>query len=183
MSAPESGGRLPAFLAALACGAALSALPAAAPAAEVLRYDFQGAASICQPASALYATSLRARPLALANEGTTPAFVSCALRGDPRPGGRGAMKVLVEVGAIGELVGTVTCTFVDGHEQGGTTSAVYRTKSAIVSPLARGATLTWQPSEIAGAPEHIFRPALQCKLGPKTALHYLSLTYDEDIGG
>ncbi|WP_457005398.1 hypothetical protein [Luteimonas sp. A501] len=153
-----------------------------ADAAEVVRYDFQGAASVCQPATFAYAEGLDSRPLSFVNKGTTPVFVSCALRGDPRPGGRGAMKVLVEAGATGRRSGRVTCTFVEGYEQGDTSQAVYRTKSADVFTMSRGVALTWQPSEIAGAPEHIFRPALQCVLAPGTAIHYLSVTYDEDVG-
>lgn len=93
------------------------------------------------------------------------------------------MKVLAEVGAVGGLTGGVSCTFVDGYQQGNVVDAVYRTKSVLVSGGQRGVALTWQPSEIAGAPEHIFRPALQCMLSPGTALHYLSVTYDEDVGG
>jgi hypothetical protein len=180
MSAPEYSGRLPALGAALL---AALAIPTVAGAIEVQRYDMQGAAAICQPATSVYAASLRARPLGLVNEGTTDAFVSCALAGDPRAGGRGAMKVLAEVGATNTPFGSVTCTFVDGYQEGGTTNAIYRTKSAAVGGGTRGATLTWEPVEIAGAPEHIFRPAVQCRLSPGTALHYLSVTYDEDIGG
>lgn len=168
--------------AALSAALLLAGATGGAEAAEVLRYDYQGAAAICQPATSQYAAQLRSRPLGLVNEGTTPAFVSCALVGDARPGGRGAMKVLVEVGAAGGVTSGVTCTFVDGLQQGGTADAVYRTKSALVSGGIRGVALTWQPSEIAGAPEHIFRPAVQCALGPLTALHYFAITYDEDIG-
>lgn len=183
MSAPEFGGRLPAGAAALATALLLAGmLPGAAGAAEVLRYDYQGAAGICHAATSHYAAQLRSRPLGLVNEGETVAFVSCALAGDARPGGRGPMKVLVEVGAVAGVGNAVSCTFVDGLQEGGTSNAVYRTKSTVVAGGARGAALTWQPSEIAGAPEHIFRPAVQCKLAPGTALHYLSVTYDEDIG-
>lgn len=182
MSAPERGGHLPASTAALAVALLLGLQPGTARADEVLRYDFQGAAAICQAATSEYAAHLRSRPLGLVNEGTTPAFVSCALNGDPRPGARGAMKVLVEVGATAATSG-VSCTFVDGLQQGGTVDAVYRTKSTVVNGGGRGVALTWQPSEIAGAPEHIVRPAVQCVLGAGAALHYLSVTYDEDIAG
>lgn len=183
MSAPESGGRLPAGTATLAVALLLaSAVHGDAAAAEVFRYDFQGAAGICQPATSAYAEQLRSRPLGLVNEGTTVAFVSCALAGDARPGGRGAMKVLVEVGAVGLGGHVVNCTFVDGQQNGTVVDAVYRTKSAYASGGTRGIAITWQPVEIAGAPEHIFRPAVQCALGPGTAMHYLSVTYDEDIG-
>jgi len=183
MWAPDVHGRLTACTAAMAVGLLLSGQANHATAAEVVRYDFQGAAAICQPALEQYSAQLRSRPLGLVNEGTSAAYVSCALRGDPRPGGRGAMKVLVEVGATTGVPGAVTCTFVDGLQQGGSSDAVYRTKSTGLAGGIRGVALTWQPSEIAGAPEHIFRPAVQCLLGPKTALHYLSVTYDEDIGG
>jgi len=183
MSAPESGGRLPAGTAALAVALLLAAaLPGDAAAAEVFRYDFQGAAGICQPATGAYAEQLRSRPLGLVNEGTTVAFVSCALAGDARPGGRGAMKVLVEIGAVGGIGNVVSCTFVDGFQNGDVLDAVYRTKAAYVTGGTRGVAFTWQPVEIAGAPEHIFRPAVQCALAPGTAMHYLSVTYDEDIG-
>jgi flagellar motor component MotA len=93
------------------------------------------------------------------------------------------MKVLAEVGAISGLTGAVTCTFIDGMQTGTETDAIYRPKTILVVGGGRGAALTWQPVEIAGNPEHIFRPAVQCKLGPGTALHYLSVTYDEEIGG
>ncbi|MEN1956906.1 hypothetical protein [Luteimonas changyuni] len=184
MSAPEVRAGAP-----LAATALFAALVVAAPAfsldarsAEVSRYDFQGAAAICQPATAAYGQSVRSRPLAVVNEGTSNTFVTCALRGDPRPGGRGAMKVLVETGAPVGRNGIVSCTFVDGTQHGNVVDAVYRTKSASVAAGSRGVTLTWQPVEIAGAPEHIFRPAVQCMLSPGIALHYLSVTYDEDVG-
>lgn len=179
MSAPEAGGRLPASVTALLSALVLSAASGATFAAEVVRYDFQGASSVCQPATFAYAEGVDFRPLSLVNKGTSTVFVSCALRGDPRPGGRGAMKVLVEAGATGQRSGRVTCTFVEGHEQG---EVIYRTKYADVFTGQRGVAMTWQPVEIAGYPEHIFRPALQCKLAPGTAIHYLAVTYDEDIG-
>jgi len=182
MSAPDLGGRMPARAAAAAFVLMLAGQAGGAAAAEVLRYDIQGAASICQPATSEFAGHLRARPLGLVNEGTTSAFVSCAPLGDPRPGGRGAMKILVEVGATGPTAAAASCTFVDGLQQGGSVDAVYRTKSTLLNAGQRGVPLTWQPSEIAGAPEHIFRPAVQCMLTPGAAVHYLAITYDEDVG-
>ena len=144
-----------------------------------MRYDFQGASSTCQPATFAYGEGIDSRPLSLVNRGTTTVFVSCALRGDPRAAGRGATKVLVEAGATGQRSGQVTCTFIDGIDR---QEPIYRTKRAVVYKETRGVALTWQPSEIAGYPDHIFRPALQCMLAPGTAIHYLAVTYDEDIG-
>jgi hypothetical protein len=181
MSAPDFRGLRPAAI------SALVALCVAAPwgevaAVDVFRYDFQGAAGICQPALSSHAASLRARPLGLINEGTESAFVTCTFRGDPRANERGATKVQVHVGHVGEAGSTVTCTFVEGVELGGVSNAVYRTKSLPVYGGSAGASMTWQPSEIAGAPALIYQPALQCQLGPGTAIHYISVYYDEDVG-
>ena len=180
MSAPETGGRLPASVILLLSALAFYATPGATFAAEVVRYDFQGASSVCQPATYSYAKGLDSRPLSFVNKGNSTVFVSCALRSDPRASGRGAMKVLVEAGATGQRSGRVSCTLVEGHERG---EVVYKTKSANVYSGQRGVAITWQPVEIAeDAPEHIFRPAVQCQLAPGTAIHYLAVTYDEDIG-
>lgn len=179
MSAPECRGRVPAMVAMLASAFVLSLAPGETMAAEVVRYDFQGASSTCQPATFAYAEGIDSRPLSLVNRGTTTVFVSCALRSDPRGGGRGATKVLVEAGATGQRSGQVSCTFVEGRDQ---EEPIYRTKSAFVYKESRGVALTWQPSEIAGYPERIFRPAVQCVLAPGTAIHYLAVTYGEDIG-
>ncbi|MBJ6981488.1 hypothetical protein [Luteimonas sp. MC1572] len=181
MSAPEFRGLRPAAL------AALLGLFAAAPsgdvaAAEVFRYDFQGASGICQPALSSHAATLRARPLAFVNEGEATAFVTCTFRGDPRAGARGATKVLAHVGNVGTAVAAVSCTFVEGRQLGGQSNAVYRTKSTSVFGGSPGTALTWQPSEIAGGPELIYQAAVQCALGPGGALHYISVFYDEDIG-
>lgn len=183
MSAPEAGGRLPAFVFALLGAAVALGTSSQADAAETRRYDYQGAAGICQPANATYAEKIRSRPLAVVNEGTTDAYVTCALRGDARPGGRGVTRLIVEAGAPGGQSGVVSCTFVDGAQRGGSIDAIYRNKTAFVTAGSRGVALTWVPSEIAGAPEHIFRPGVQCMLPPGIALHYLAVVYDEDIGG
>src|SRR5687768_17233327 len=46
-------------------------------AATVERYDYQSAAGVCQGALPAFAGTLRARPLAIGNEGASPAFVTC----------------------------------------------------------------------------------------------------------
>lgn len=182
MSAPDACGLRPAIIA--ACFALLAAAAASSnlEAAEAFRYDIQGAAGICQPARPEYGVALRARPLGLVNEGTVPAFVTCTLRGDPRAGGRGATKVLVHLGNVGTASAVVSCTFVEGRQLGGESNAVYRTKSGTLFGGAQGESFSWQPSEIAGGPELIYQPALQCSLGAGSALHYISVSYDEDVG-
>lgn len=181
MSAPELRGLRPAALAAFIALLSIAAAHETV-AAEIFRYDFQGAAGICQPTLPAHAAALRARPLGFVNEGTIAAFVTCTFRGDPRVGGRGATRVQAHLGHVGETGATVSCTFVEGRELGGVSNAVYRTKTASVYGGGTGASLTWQPSEIAGAPALIYQAAVQCRLDPKTALHYISVYYDEDVG-
>lgn len=151
-------------------------------AAERSRYDFQGAAGVCQPSQPSFAANLRARPLGLANEGTTTAFVTCAFRGDQTTGGRGAWQVTATVGNFGTAVRRVTCTFVTGSQRGGDNDAIYRAKTFQIAPGGQGVTFSWEPSEIAGAPESIKRPAVLCSLPTKTTLHYFSTYYDEGVG-
>lgn len=151
-------------------------------AAERFRYDFQGAAGVCQPSLPSYAAGLRARPLGLANEGTATSFATCAFRGDQTPGGRGAWQVTATVGNRGTAVRQVSCTFVTGSKLGSSSDAIYRTKTFSVAPGGQGVTFSWQPSEIAGAPESIARPAVLCSLPAGTVLHYFSNYYDENIG-
>lgn len=153
-----------------------------ASAAERSRYDYQGAAGVCQPSQPSFAANLRARPLGLANEGATTAFVTCAFRGDQTPGGRGAWQVTATVGNFGAAVRRVTCTFVTGSQLGGDSDAIYRAKTFQVAPGNQGVTFSWVPSEIAGAPESIERPAVLCSLPPRTTLHYFSTYYDEGVG-
>lgn len=75
--------------------AALSVTQAAA--VEKLRFDYQGAAAVCQPSKPLYEAGLRSRPLGLANAGTDIAFVTCALQGSDPTGQRGAYQVQVNI--------------------------------------------------------------------------------------
>ena len=151
-------------------------------AADKSRYDFQGAAGVCQPSQPSYAAGLRARPLGLANEGAATAFVTCAFRGDQTTGGRGAWQVTATVGNFGGITRRVTCTFVTGSQLGGNNDAIYRSKTFLVAPGGQGVTFSWEPSEIAGAPESIKRPAVLCSLPNRTVLQYFSTYYNENVG-
>lgn len=86
----------------------------ALPAHAVFRIQAQNAAGVCQGALPVYDTSLRNRPSAVSNEGTTNAFVSCSMEGDN--GGSSAAPTMF--GAVfrnnTDANQTVNCTFVDG---------------------------------------------------------------------
>lgn len=150
-------------------------------AADVARYDYQGAAGICQPALPVHGAALRSRPLGLANEGELEAFVTCTFHGDSTTGGRGAWQIAVNVANDGTTVQTISCTLVDGLASGDVNNATYTTKFIGLFP-GQGAFISWVPAEIAGTPVKINRPAVICQLPAQTTLQYLGTYYDENIG-
>lgn len=160
----------------------LGAVQASAIAAEVFRYDYQGAAAVCQPALPEYEAGLRSRPLGLSNEGDTTAFVTCTFHGDDTSGGRGAWQILVNVANDGTAAASIDCTLVDGFASGSSSNATYTTKSVGLFPGGNGAFIAWLPSEVSGSPAKINRPALSCSLPARTTLHYIGINYDENIG-
>lgn len=168
-----------------ASGALLASLlvsPAPVAAAEVFRYDQQGAAAICQPSLPSQAGNLRARPLGLSNEGTETTFVTCTFQGDDTTGGRGATQVEANVSIAGTAAAAINCTLVDGLASGDGSAVTYTTRSAAAFPNAFGNSIAWVPGDIAGAPARITQPAIQCGLPPAATLHYLGRYYDENIG-
>ena len=155
---------------------------APARAAEKVRYDFLGAAGNCAPALPGDAAKLRSRPLALVNESTTTAFVTCTLFGDTAESARGNWQVAVNAANLGVVVASVTCTLVNGFASGTLLEASYNTKSVGLFPVSPGGFIAWVPAELAGAPAHIDRAAVSCALPPNTALHYVGAYYHENIG-
>lgn len=151
-------------------------------AVELTRTDQQGASGMCQGALASYNATLRARPLGMANEGTTTAFVSCAWQGDDTVNGRGAQQIQVVIGNTGNAAATVSCTLVNGFQAGTFVNATYTVKSATIAPGA-AATISWVPAEVVGAPPEIRLPALSCQLPPGTVIQHTIKSYLEEIGG
>ena len=89
----------------------LLALAAEADAVDVTRQEYPNAGAFCQGALPAFAGTLRTRPLAVVNEGSEPAFLTCSLSG-------GVDSRFLEVEAVvingGAATQTVSCTLVDG---------------------------------------------------------------------
>lgn len=161
---------------------ALSAFGCVANAAEVGRYDFQGAAGLCKGALPSHRDALRARPLGLANVSQSDAFVTCSWQGDATANGRGASQVFVLVSNTSSAGKSISCTLVNGTQAGAVTAATYTPKSVGLNP-GTNTFLAWLPSEIAGSPSEITLPAVTCSLPAGTTLHYTGRNYLEDVGG
>lgn len=166
----------------LAGCAALGALSAPTWAVDKARTDYQGAAGLCKPALPGYGTSLRNRPLGIANESGSDVYITCNWQGDDSQGTtRGATRVSVVVTNNGEASQTVACTLVNGFQSGANTVATYTPKTATIAAGA-GATIEWVPADISGAPTQIKLPALSCVLPGGTTLQYTTKEYSEDVG-
>lgn len=150
-------------------------------AVDAVRYDYRGAAGICAPALPVHGQSLRARPLGLTNEGNADSFVTCTFFGTG-VAGRSTEHIAVVVANAGPTATTVTCTLVDEFASGSASTATYWPKTSSLLITGNYSTLEWLPAS-AGAPATITRAAVQCRLPPRTTLHYIWTRYWEDVAG
>ena len=165
------------------CIAIMSILWAdSAQAVDVSRYDQQSAVGLCQAQLPAHRDSLRARPLGLTNDGTTPIFVNCGWQGDDAAGStRGATRISVNVSNGGTTPIVVNCTLISGFQSGFVTQATY-TPKAIGVTAGSGGFIEWVPAEVAGAPATIKLPSVSCQLPPKATLQYTGKVYSENVG-
>lgn len=124
----------------LVFAAALSLVPLGqATAVEVTSTDFGSAVAACQGALPAYEGTLRKRPLAMQNEGTAPAFISCAF-----PVENLLWRFEVALRSFDATEVTVTCTVVNGYDAGVT---VYATKTAVLPASGVPQIMSWVPAD------------------------------------
>lgn len=148
-------------------------LAAATPAAAVvvLRKEVLLAAENCQAALPAYDGNIRKRPLAIQNEGTDSAFVTCALKG---AFAAAAINTRITVRVINGTTTpkTMACTLVDGRNMA-LNAPVLRALSTVLA--ANGsAELVWTSAANGG--NYIY-PAMSCNLPPGTGIRSTSRTY------
>ena len=161
--------------------AGATAIPAA-DAATVNRKIYFNAAAHCQAALPVYDGRIRKRPLAVQNEGSASAYVTCAIATP------GELRYLV-VFASSHDGGThrVECTAISGTKGHG----VYMGRG--VTTPADGTTIPMQWNGVAwggplagpaGLPNFFFGPYLSvsCLLPPGSGLNNFEVTYEEEIG-
>lgn len=153
------------------------ASPPPASAATVFKFYLNHAVSVCQPALPAFDGLIRKRPKALANEGTTTAFVSCA------PGHQGDSSRTVEalqVLLINRRASSVqmACTLVDGLGDDTVSASLVKT----VDVAANGsASLTWQSGPDNGGLRYGL-PAVSCALSAGTEIIGLAYQAMDEIG-
>ena len=100
--------------AALGCALVLTSASFALDAAVIERQEVRMSADVCQPALPAFDGNIRKRPLAMMNEGTSNAFVTCAFGGVFN--GVPSQKTLsVGFTNITDSEITVNCTLVDAQ--------------------------------------------------------------------
>lgn len=132
-------------------------------------------AGACQAALPNYEGQIRKRPLALQNEGTQAAFVSCSpvsLHGSPLHGtGHGLTLVNNTAAAV-----ALSCTAVNGPPL----DATYMPRSVEV-PAGGTATLSWHADDgVDGL--NLFGTSISCAIPPGIGVHQVNTRQVVDIG-
>lgn len=145
-------------------------------AVDVTRDYLSHGVANCQAALPVFDGTIRKRPKALANEGTTTAFITCDFENLANPLNR-ITSVAIFVKNRGTGQATVDCTLVQGF--GDNVSGSNLTKSAALAPNGTF-SLVWAAADYAG--DNLDVPATSCALPPGTEIYGTQLKYLEDVG-
>ena len=140
----------------------------------------QNATGACQSALPVFDGQIRKRPLALQNEGTASAFVSCSFMGTDRGIGGPRSVNAVYLSADNNTASDVslTCTLVDGYSGGSNT---FIPKTITMLPNSKVNTFLWQPSDNGGL-NYAYTVNVSCNLPVGTGLSVSFIYFDEDVG-
>lgn len=161
------------FLAA-ATVASTMALAAPASAVDAPRIPIAHATAFCQPALPAFDGLVRKRPLAVQNEGSSNAFVTCSIPLDL--GAATFDGVAIYFVNNNEVDTAINCTMANG---GGAGSVVYIPKSTVVPP--GGGNNSWTPADN-GGDELVPLASFSCNLPPGTGIHMMYAAMEVDVG-
>lgn len=135
-----------------------------AQALDLLSTNGSGPVGNCQPALPAYEALIRKRPLAIENEGSQHAYVTCALQTEEVS--LNVQSFSTRLSNRSDAQVTVTCTAVIGDELA---SASYLPKSITLAPGTAG-NLTWTGADAGGllTSKSI---AMSCHLPPSVGLN------------
>ena len=145
-----------------------------AQAVNVNRLDFNHASGFCQGALPSFDTNIRKRPLAVANEGSATAFVSCSMGGERN---NAITEATLHIYNRTSTNVNVSCTLVHGFESASSPTFIPKTLSV---PANSDAYFQWLPADNGGA--NFSWLNWTCALPPGTDIGYGYIRYDEDVG-
>lgn len=154
----------------LPCLGLVALIAAALPSPDAQAVESANATAFCQGALPAFDTEIRKRPLAVRNEGTADAFVSCSIPSNYAGANTGIHVYLVNRNAE---TATVNCTFVDGivSEFGGSNYPAYYPQ-AIALLAGAGEVLSWLASDF-DLPAFSSIANVSCALPPGTEITLL----------
>lgn len=161
----------------LAAGACAAGQAQAAPITR--NYLIQPAAN-CQGNLPNSEGNLRKRPLAIANEGTSTAFVTCGFQ-DINNGGTGTVSVTTWFINRSPAPVTVNCTLVNGIWGAPYFSVGFFPKSVTIAPAAPPTIIQWTAAAD-NAGSNFVAPSLSCALPAQTDLSLINHVFPEEIG-
>jgi hypothetical protein len=164
------------ILAGLALGT-LVLCAAPAPAATVTRNVLRMATLGCQSALPTFDTSIRKRPLAVQNEGTADAYVTCGLQGTFLAAPL-STSVAVKLRNNTAASVAVSCTLTDAGA--GLSNPIYFTKTVTLAANAVDVDLGFSSADNGGTA--FIYPAFSCALPPGTGISATTQSYPEDVG-
>jgi hypothetical protein len=147
--------------------------PLSADAARTYRQDAVPAVDGCQPALPTFDGNIRKRPLAMQNEGSTGAFITCGARGAYGLGAPSIRVVALGLINLGPSAVTMRCTLVDDYSG----EAIYLPATVTV-PAGERSSLGWGSYN---APATYGAPAISCHLPPGTGITSVIRGYEEEM--
>jgi len=141
------------------------------------RTSFQGAVNNCQAPLPSFEGAFRKRPLGIANGGSSPAFINCALSAQ-EINSDGIFTVLVLLINRGAASVEVSCTLIDGLASPlGTPSFFPKIFTVAAGQSAPG---QWTQADNSG--RFFFLPSLSCMIPPGVEINGTLTFYNIDVG-
>lgn len=144
-------------------------------AATVVRDTLTQGPASCQAALPVFDGNIRKRPLAIMNEGTSTAFITCG-SDDLIQGNANVNFVQIALTNFNSQEVTMTCSLVDGIGS----ALAFIPKSVTIAPDTASGFISWTAADNNGS--IYFFPALSCGLPPGVAISYVRFNYNEEIG-
>lgn len=168
-------------LAALPLALCTLAAIGSADAAVVDRSINSNAGGLCQAALPAYDGLIRKRPLAVQNEGTADAFITCALTSVDAGAGN-PEQVDIYARSNNGVAHTVTCTAVSGFAAD---TNQFVAKTITVPADGSQVRMTWLPADFTATTGTLPSKLLSasCVLPPGSGLNDTYVFYGEEIGG
>ncbi len=166
----------------LLCVSAALAVAAASPTADAARltktHGGTGSAN-CQGALPSYEGAIRKRPLAVQNEGSTDAFVTCAFSITA-----GAVtEARLVVSTLGGVDVTVRCTGVNGQVGN---EPIYANRSVVAPASGATTALVFTGASFGGTAGPFFPRgplvSMSCALPPGAAINTTLVTLEDEVG-